>query len=224
MTNEINELKKALETSPDNKIIRNLIITKLEESKDNIALLEFLEKSVSVDPLDMQLRYKIAKAFFEAEKYENSFLTLEFILERDKTDYDSYMLFAKNLHALWQDEKAKEIYKKTIENKSSLKDSSFENDLWLKDEKDLNYNYEWLVPWEDLNKKDLELSTWNLEKISFDDVAWMSDLKEQIKMKIIYPLQNKDLFKAYDKKIGWWILLYWPPGCWKTFIARATAW
>jgi len=32
MTNEINELKKALETSPDNKIIRNLIITKLDSA------------------------------------------------------------------------------------------------------------------------------------------------------------------------------------------------
>ena len=42
-------------------------------------------------------------------------------------------------------------------------------------------------------------------------------------MKIIYPLQHAELFKAYDKKIGGGVLLYGPPGCGKTMIARAVA-
>lgn len=42
-------------------------------------------------------------------------------------------------------------------------------------------------------------------------------------MKIIYPLKNPDLFRAYGKKAGGGVLLYGPPGCGKTLISRATA-
>jgi SpoVK/Ycf46/Vps4 family AAA+-type ATPase len=42
-------------------------------------------------------------------------------------------------------------------------------------------------------------------------------------MKIIYPLTHADLFKAYGKSVGGGILMYGPPGCGKTHLARATA-
>jgi SpoVK/Ycf46/Vps4 family AAA+-type ATPase len=51
----------------------------------------------------------------------------------------------------------------------------------------------------------------------------MEDIKEEIRMKIIYPLQNRALFKAYGKKLGGGVLLYGPPGCGKTLISKATA-
>ncbi len=59
--------------------------------------------------------------------------------------------------------------------------------------------------------------------IAFADVGGMDRVKEEVRMKIILPLQQPDLFKAYGKKIGGGILLYGPPGCGKTFLARATA-
>jgi transitional endoplasmic reticulum ATPase len=57
----------------------------------------------------------------------------------------------------------------------------------------------------------------------FDDVGGMEGVKDEIRMKIILPLRQPDLFKAYGKKAGGGILLYGPPGCGKTFLARATA-
>ena len=59
--------------------------------------------------------------------------------------------------------------------------------------------------------------------IKFADVGGMDHVKEEVRMKIILPLQQPDLFKAYGKKIGGGILMYGPPGCGKTFLARATA-
>lgn len=59
--------------------------------------------------------------------------------------------------------------------------------------------------------------------VNFADVGGMDRVKEEIRMKIILPLKQPDLFKAYGKKAGGGILLYGPPGCGKTFLARATA-
>jgi AAA+ superfamily predicted ATPase len=59
--------------------------------------------------------------------------------------------------------------------------------------------------------------------VKFADVGGMSAVKEEIRMKIIYPLQNAELFKQYGKKTGGGVLLYGPPGCGKTLLSRATA-
>jgi SpoVK/Ycf46/Vps4 family AAA+-type ATPase len=60
-------------------------------------------------------------------------------------------------------------------------------------------------------------------RVNFGDVGGMDALKEEIKLKIIYPLQHAELYKAYGRKTGGGILLYGPPGCGKTLLLRATA-
>src|SRR5690606_29009954 len=62
-----------------------------------------------------------------------------------------------------------------------------------------------------------------LPKATFADVGGMEALKEEIRAKIIHPLEHPELYKAYDKAIGGGILMYGPPGCGKTHLARATA-
>ena len=49
--------------------------------------------------------------------------------------------------------------------------------------------------------------------IDFTDVGGMERVKREIDLKIIKPLGNAEIYKAYGKKAGGGILLYGPPGC-----------
>ena len=59
--------------------------------------------------------------------------------------------------------------------------------------------------------------------IGFDDVGGMEDLKKQIRLKIVEPMRHPEIYRAYGKTVGGSLLMYGPPGCGKTYLARATA-
>jgi len=59
--------------------------------------------------------------------------------------------------------------------------------------------------------------------VTFADVAGLDQVKEQIRLKIIYPLQHPDKARKYGVRSGGGVLLYGPPGTGKTHIARAIA-
>ncbi|MBI2666052.1 ATP-binding protein [Candidatus Woesearchaeota archaeon] len=59
--------------------------------------------------------------------------------------------------------------------------------------------------------------------ITFSSIAGLEELKQDIRFKIIEPLKNPELFAYYHKTIGGGVLMYGPPGCGKTLIAKATA-
>jgi AAA+ superfamily predicted ATPase len=59
--------------------------------------------------------------------------------------------------------------------------------------------------------------------VTFADVGGMESVKEEIRLKIIHPLAHPELYAAYGKQAGGAVLLFGPPGCGKTHVARATA-
>lgn len=59
--------------------------------------------------------------------------------------------------------------------------------------------------------------------VTFADVAGMAEVKEALRMKLLLPLQQPELFQAFGKRAGGGVLLYGAPGCGKTHLARATA-
>jgi len=61
------------------------------------------------------------------------------------------------------------------------------------------------------------------ETLTFDDIGGLDELKKTIHKKIILPYQKPGLFQRFRKRVGGGVLLYGPPGCGKTLLARATA-
>ena len=59
--------------------------------------------------------------------------------------------------------------------------------------------------------------------ISFKDVGNLEEVKDIIRRELIYPIKNPEIAEKFKKEIGGAILLYGPPGCGKTYIAKATA-
>jgi len=59
--------------------------------------------------------------------------------------------------------------------------------------------------------------------IRFTDVGGMKEVKERLEAAFLAPLRNPELVKLYGKSLRGGLLLYGPPGCGKTFIARAVA-
>jgi len=59
--------------------------------------------------------------------------------------------------------------------------------------------------------------------IRFDDVAGLEDVKQDIRLKMIYPFEHADLAAKFGIRPGGGVLLYGPPGTGKTMLAKATA-
>ncbi|MFD9887020.1 ATP-binding protein [Streptomyces alboflavus] len=71
-----------------------------------------------------------------------------------------------------------------------------------------------------------DAAAWDVERpgtVRLADVGGMQEVKERLEAAFLAPLRNPELRRVYGKSLRGGLLLYGPPGCGKTFIARAVA-
>ena len=77
-----------------------------------------------------------------------------------------------------------------------------------------------------ISEAERDRSPWKIvdqSDVTFDDVAGLEEVKEQIRMRMVYPYTHPELADRYGIQRGGGILLYGPPGTGKTLLARAVA-
>lgn len=74
------------------------------------------------------------------------------------------------------------------------------------------------------NEKEIrEITAYEIPSKTFDDVAGMHSIKKDIEKKIIWPVTDPEDYKKYVGGGCRGVIMYGPPGCGKTLLAKAAA-
>ena len=64
---------------------------------------------------------------------------------------------------------------------------------------------------------------WGDLRVTLADVHGLEPVKRQVRLRILAPYQQPEIYEAFGREGGGGLLMYGPPGCGKTFMARAVA-
>lgn len=218
----VQALREALKVSPNNlPLRRHLGGLLLISGRAAEAEREFRD-ALALWPDEIEVKAGLAEAFYNQNKLSHALVVLEDVVRAGSPPPRTRVLYARMLFKGGDVVHAVEQYKIAVAEDVMAADVELASRLGVgAEDDDVFFDGKWRVGEEEPpDGPEIEVTR---PKITFADVGGMDSLKEEIRMKIIHPLAHADLFKAYGKSIGGGILMYGPPGCGKTHLARATA-
>ena len=222
----IQPLLDALAFSPDNLPLRKHVGRLLLEANRLTEAEDLYRTGLRQTPTDTDLQLGLAETYAGLSKTSAAFVVVEELLEACPDHARAHLLHAHLLAGAGQLPAAREAYATALHHNPTLEDAELAAKLRERAAaQPAHGGSPTAAPFANSPVTDEQALFGSLEKpkINFSDVGGMEALKEEIRLKIIHPLQFPDLYKAYGKATGGGLLLYGPPGCGKTYLARATA-
>lgn len=212
--NAINNLREALAHSPDNIPLRLHLAQSLAQLFQYQEAEQEFKAVLRLSPQHQEAKFGLAQAYFHQEKYGVTVVVLEELLQL-APDAENYKLLLCRAY-LRNDNKAEaqQAFQELVRANPTLRDEEL-------DQAFRNFHFDASADADDGIDEDALRGS--RPSINFKHVGGMDRVKDEISLKIIKPLEHKELYAAYGKKIGGGILMYGPPGCGKTHLARATA-
>lgn len=220
-------LREALAVSPTNVPLRLHIADALMAGNRTDEAEALLKEGLTRTANDGRLKLALARTYLKQGKYSAGIVVCE-ALARGDGAAPALVVLARLLLRSGEADKAADAYRKAVLADPAVADEELANQLGAADEPedepahDDGENFGGRVPAGTTDTSD-DPAAVERPEVKFADVGGMERVKEEIRLKIIYPLEHADLYKAYGKSVGGGLLLYGPPGCGKTFLARATA-
>jgi SpoVK/Ycf46/Vps4 family AAA+-type ATPase len=217
-------LREALAVSPTNVPLRLHLAEGLLAAGRADEAEAVCKDGLTRTPNEARLKLGLAQAYLRQGKHSAGIVVCEDVVKNAESA-EAYLLLARLLTGGGELDRAATAYRQAIDADPAAADPALEAQLGLDaaepdaDEGDEDFGGR--VPADyapGVEEREVERP-----KITFADVGGMEAVKEEIRLKIIHPLTHADLYKAYGKSIGGGLLLYGPPGCGKTHLARATA-
>jgi ATP-dependent 26S proteasome regulatory subunit len=180
---------------------------------------EGLRAALGVDPANQALRLLLAEALVERRDVGAALGEYEQLLAAGALDAEGLVAGGRAALAAGRQDKAQ-----TFVDAASAA-GNVEGVSELKREIDESLGLQQMVrlvkPGPDEDAPQLELDS--RAAVTFADVGGLEDVKKAIHRTIVLPFQRQDLYEKYKRGAGGGVLLFGPPGCGKTLLARATA-
>jgi SpoVK/Ycf46/Vps4 family AAA+-type ATPase len=165
------------------------------------ALISSLRAAVEGTPADVPLRMHFAKLLLAAGERDEARRHLGVVLQHDPANTDAVRLIAG---AAPPPDDTAEVLRRLEEELAGVVPP-----MYVTSDVDVDV----AAPAFDAEASALRLA----------DVCGMAEVKARLEAAFLTPMRNPDLVRLYGKSLRGGLLLYGPPGCGKTFIARAVA-